>query len=269
MVLLTLLVAGLQCGIAQSENIFDTTASLQYAQHLYKSKEYRLAQEEFQRLHYFLPESQTVLYYLLETQRLNGAVQEALNLFQESYANTLDAPPRMQQQFYRLLLDQQRFDRAAQLNQESPVFKAERQKRRLALLLRQGQLKTVLAETQATKITDQVLSSLINRAQNIPNKSPALAGIMSGLIPGAGRMYSGNWSDGLISLATVGGSIFGAVRGFEARGIESAYGWIFGAVGATFYVSNIYGSVRSAQRYNRQQLESYHQDVESYLYRLD
>lgn len=269
LVLICLLGWGLKSGIAQSENIFDTTASLQYAQHLYKSKEYRLAQEEFQRLHFLLPKDTTVLEYLLKTQRLNGAVQDALAEFQTSYQNSVAAPAALQKEYYLLLLEQEDFEKALRLNAESTAFTQHKDQRRLALLLRQGKIAQVLAASDSLATESAALTSLILRGQDLPRKSPVLAGIMSGLVPGTGRMYAGRWQDGLISLATVGGSIFGAIRGFQARGVESAYGWIFGAIGATFYVSNIYGSVRSAQLYNQTQIESYHQDVESYLYHLD
>jgi TM2 domain-containing membrane protein YozV len=82
-----------------------------------------------------------------------------------------------------------------------------------------------------------------------PNyKSPALAGILSAVIPGSGKMYVGEWGDGITGLLITGLFAFLAYDNFKADHTTRA--WIFTGIGAFFYVGNIYGSIASAQIFN-------------------
>jgi len=79
-------------------------------------------------------------------------------------------------------------------------------------------------------------------------KSPALAGILSAVIPGSGKMYVGEWGDGITALLVTGLFAFLAYDNFQAD--HTARAWIFTGLGAFFYAGNIYGSVASAQIFN-------------------
>lgn len=79
-------------------------------------------------------------------------------------------------------------------------------------------------------------------------KSPAWAGIFSAIIPGSGKMYVGEWSDGISGLLLTGLFAFLAYDNFNADHTTRA--WIFTGIGAFFYAGNIYGSVASAQIFN-------------------
>jgi hypothetical protein len=79
-------------------------------------------------------------------------------------------------------------------------------------------------------------------------KSPTLAGIMSAIIPGSGKMYVGEWGDGITALFATSLFAFLAYDNFSADHTTRA--WIFTGLGAFFYAGNIYGSVASAQIFN-------------------
>jgi TM2 domain-containing membrane protein YozV len=82
-----------------------------------------------------------------------------------------------------------------------------------------------------------------------PNyKSPALAGTLSAIIPGSGKMYVGEWGDGITALLVTSLFAFLAYDNFQADHTTRA--WIFTGLGAFFYAGNIYGSVASAQIFN-------------------
>ncbi|MBN1798951.1 MAG: hypothetical protein JW822_10255 [Spirochaetales bacterium] len=97
------------------------------------------------------------------------------------------------------------------------------------------------------------LNNFTVQGQSLPYKSPVFSGILSAVIPGSGKIYAGNFMDGLFSLITVG--IFGgmAAYSFYEDGAESVPGWIYTAVGGIFYLGNIYGSVTAAHLYNERQ----------------
>ena len=86
---------------------------------------------------------------------------------------------------------------------------------------------------------------------NLPNRNPFLAGILSTMLPGAGRFYTGRTGDAIASLIIVGFTGWQAYDGFNRDGITSVKGWTFGTIGGAFYLGNIYGSVISARVYNR------------------
>lgn len=81
-----------------------------------------------------------------------------------------------------------------------------------------------------------------------PYKSPALAGLLSAVIPGSGKMYVGEWGDGITALVVTSLFAFLAYDNFCAEHTTRA--WIFTGLGAFFYAGNIYGSIASAQIFN-------------------
>jgi hypothetical protein len=85
-------------------------------------------------------------------------------------------------------------------------------------------------------------------------KSPALAALMSAVVPGTGKAYSNNWKDGLVSLFFTAGMAFQSYRNFNKFGTNNHRGWIYGGIGLGFYLGNIYGSVKSTKDYNRKNI---------------
>lgn len=83
---------------------------------------------------------------------------------------------------------------------------------------------------------------------NPPYKNSTLAGIMSAIIPGSGKMYVGEWGDGIMGFITSGLFAFLAYDNFRAD--HNTRAWIFTGLGAFFYAGNVYGSVAAAQIYN-------------------
>jgi hypothetical protein len=92
------------------------------------------------------------------------------------------------------------------------------------------------------------VSHLYNYKFDPPYKSLALAGIFSTIIPGSGKMYVGDWGDGITGLLISGLFAFLAYDNFKAD--HKARAWLFTGVGAFFYAGNIYGSIASAQIFN-------------------
>lgn len=92
------------------------------------------------------------------------------------------------------------------------------------------------------------LAPLYDLSVNPYYKSTALAGIFSAIIPGSGKMYVGEWGDGITALLVTGLFAFLAYDNFRADHTTRA--WIFTGLGTFFYAGNIYGSVAAAQIFN-------------------
>ena len=92
------------------------------------------------------------------------------------------------------------------------------------------------------------LSDELNRESTIPKKNPKLAGFLS-IIPGAGFLYCERYQDALIAFLLNGAMICAAYEAFDSG--NEALGGIIAFVETGFYAGNIYGSVSSAHKYNR------------------
>lgn len=90
---------------------------------------------------------------------------------------------------------------------------------------------------------------LLEEYDALPQKSEVLAGILSGLIPGAGYAYAEEFATGLMSLG-VNGAFIAATWSAFANGLE-AVGLLAGGVGLPFYIGNIYGSALAARKWNQ------------------
>ncbi|MDP2914987.1 MAG: tetratricopeptide repeat protein [Candidatus Aminicenantes bacterium] len=120
------------------------------------------------------------------------------------------------------------------------------------------QKKWAAADSYLRNLTPQVLArpeaaalmAFAREGLGLRPRSPALRGILSAVMPGAGKMYAGRTMDGLMSLLTVGVTAWQAYDGFHKDGARSVKGWIYGTISAFFYVGNIYGSVVAVRLYN-------------------
>ena len=100
---------------------------------------------------------------------------------------------------------------------------------------------------------------------NPPYKSPTLAGMLSAIIPGSGKMYVGEWGDGITALLATGLLAFLAYDNFRAE--HNTRAWIFTGIGAFFYGGNIYGSVATAQIYNARINFEFNEGIKLFLER--
>ncbi len=89
---------------------------------------------------------------------------------------------------------------------------------------------------------------LLAEYQKLPQKSQALAGIMSAVVPGSGYMYAEHYGDGITAFIINALFIAGTVTAICKE--NYAVGGIVGGVGMPFYIGNIYGSVNAAKKWN-------------------
>ncbi len=107
------------------------------------------------------------------------------------------------------------------------------------------------------------ISSFYNWKKDPPYKSSLLAGIMSAVIPGSGKIYVGEVGDGIVAFLVTGVFAFLAYDNFQANHTTRA--WIFTAAAALFYGGNVYGSVAAAQVHNVKIDFEYEENLKRYL----
>lgn len=94
----------------------------------------------------------------------------------------------------------------------------------------------------------------LERADGLPRKSPAAAGIFS-LVPGGGYLYTGLKRDALVAFLVNGALAAAAWEAFDND--LPVLGGILTTVGLGFYTGNIYGGVSSAHKFNRRQEKAF------------
>lgn len=94
----------------------------------------------------------------------------------------------------------------------------------------------------------ETISGFYNRRVNPEHKDPLTAGILSALVPGAGKFYTEEYTDGLTSFLLTGVLTYLAIDNLNDG--HDTRGWIFTGLATYFYAGNIYGSVASAQIFN-------------------
>lgn len=108
-----------------------------------------------------------------------------------------------------------------------------------------------------------IVQNFYLRKTNPDYKSEILAGIYSAIIPGLGKIYTENYSDGITAFLITGIFSYLAYTNFEHKHLTRA--WIFTAASAGFYAGNIYGSVASAQIFNVKVNFDFINDVNSFI----
>jgi tetratricopeptide (TPR) repeat protein len=107
----------------------------------------------------------------------------------------------------------------------------------------------------------QLLAQEALAGERLPTKSPVLAGIFSGLLPGSGQLYNGRLGDALLAFFLNSLFIVGAVEAVHSDAPAVAGILSFFEVG--WYVGNVYGAVNGANKYNRHTTETFLRNLDN------
>lgn len=91
------------------------------------------------------------------------------------------------------------------------------------------------------------LEQILQEQETHRSKSPLLAGLMSGIIPGSGKIYAGKTGEGIASMIATTGFGLMAWENHRKLGIDNLKTIFFGGLFAASYFSGIYGSVISVK----------------------
>jgi hypothetical protein len=91
------------------------------------------------------------------------------------------------------------------------------------------------------------LNAIADELATHKRKSPLLAGILSGILPGSGQFYSGKTGQGIAALLLTSGLSLVAIENYNKRGPDKFETIFFGSVFTVFYIGNIYGAAFSAK----------------------
>jgi hypothetical protein len=234
---------------AQEVDLFNEKNTADFAQFLFQSNQYQYASEEYERLNFMAPDNKEYQLNLLKSYRFANEYSKGINAFQHLVAPDLS----IQQEYVKLnLLDKNKLNIRTMIGGLDPGSTFRNNLDLTLRLISIPDQPITLNGIQRDKI-DEGLMGLYNESLDLKHRSPFVAGTMSMIFPGTGKVYCGRWKDGLMSLIFVGTTAFQAYRGFYKKGTQSVYGWIMGGVSLGFYIGNIYGSAKAAKVYNAHQ----------------
>lgn len=239
-----------------------------FADFLYEQGDYLRAASEFQRYLFYQPRESDKIYYQIGLcYRLGGKSEKAIRTF-STFLHTFPDSQLVNSARFQIgvayFLTEQFQQTVNYLDSALPHIADVRYRAASQGLIgisylmqkRWFEANKIFNGLQESDVTEVRESATLYRnyalqGAQLPNRSPFLAGILSTIVPGLGRLYTGRIGDALTSLFTVGLTGWQAYDGFRENGLSSAKGWGFGALSGIFYAGNVYGSVISARVYNR------------------
>ena len=252
------------------EDLYSLQNSDRYAHYLLASRQYNLAAEEFERLVFLDKNNDEYKNLLIVSFYKNGESGKAINRIRQLYNNDLSRMPETMTNKFLVLLQESDslpqiihyLDSNLKINEDNKLlFKWSN----YMLNKDYNQAKKFIDTHKLQLGNNQEIISINDFALHQKHKNPWIAGSLSAIIPGLGKVYTGNYIDAITAFIFVGGNAFQAYRGFKKNGNKSAFGWIFGSVAVGFYVGNIFGSAKAAIRFNNLRFNETKTKVDTYF----
>jgi TolA-binding protein/TM2 domain-containing membrane protein YozV len=101
----------------------------------------------------------------------------------------------------------------------------------------------------------RIIATELLHIDDLPKKSPATAGTLAAILPGAGHLYTERPTDALVAFLLNGAFIFGAIELFRHENYVAGGIVTFFEIG--WYTGNIYSAVSSAHKYNKKTREDF------------
>ena len=246
----------LQTATAISQNLFDSEHTQRYAEYLLNSGQFALAAEEYERLVFMQPTHEPFKIGLLRALSNNGDIAYGRQKWQLWQQTGSSFSTTVHDEYAKLLLQGDFLSEVRSLSlqpnrmskgfgQQVGVFAAV-----LGLDWENARNRLDSVDGLFAPAARQAMSVLIQKGAAAKKKSPALALGLSAIVPGTGKVYSGQWKDGLLSFFFVGLNGWQAYRRFDEEGTGSVWGWVHAGLGTGFYIGNLYGSHKAARRFN-------------------
>ena len=243
---------------------------LRFADHLYDDGDYVRAAGEYLRYLFYSPEkADSITYKIGLCYRLGGGISNAIEFFQkipDEHTQSSLLPSAHYEIAYSYYLMEKYKLSVSHVNGNINNIKKATDRLRLKRLVgfcylkekRWSDAASVFDSLAKVASDDESRESLLKskryaeEGKNLSRKSSIMAGVLSAVFPGMGKVYCKRYKEALSSFIVIGINGWQAYDGFHEKGRNSTKGWIFATVGGIFYLGNIYGSTVAAHIYNQQ-----------------
>ena len=249
----------------------------------YAQKDYPLAQIEYERSLEYSKNPKNLKTKLALTLARQDKWEESLNILDNAYEDFQELYVGMYVAF-RLNNLKDAINRQVRILKYTKSTKEQKNKATLlggSIFIEEDQLKEGEAlfqkllktskDIELKQISSRVLTSILEYKKQ-DKKKPWLAGTLSGILPGSGQWYSAHYADALISFFFNFSFLFSAITIYNLEneaGRPHQASIVMGLIGVNFYVANLVGAVKSAERYNNFQTRTFHQKLRDEYYNLD
>lgn len=260
--------------IGLTQNSYDSNHSKSFGDYLFNTGQYRIAAQEYERALFLTPGDTSTHLMLFKSYCKLNTGQKALESY---YSLTSDTSLTLlasgfADAYLQQLIRSGNYSQALTLANNGCCIQ-DKGRSLVAIHLMQGEW----AAAQETGLnykdiyTDQQFQSLVQlslQGSELRYKKKGLSALMSAIIPGSGKFYTGYWQDGLISMVMTSISGFMAYRAYNKYGINNPYTWVSGVMAVGYYGGNIYGGYSSAKRYNKRAEQAIIDEAKA-IYNLD
>jgi TM2 domain-containing membrane protein YozV len=219
-----------------------------FADYLFCSKDYLRAAEEYERYLSFEQNDTAEFKIVLSYSRIGNykLVDEKFHLISDSSVfNNL-----AEMEYYKSLFQREDYSSFREIYwSEEPGNVSIKKLFNFSFLFTQNKLPSkedFISPYDSLELS--IINDFYNSKINPPYKSPVTALLISTVIPGGGKIYTGEYGDGIAAFITTGLFAFLAYDNFKAN--HDFRGWLFAGLGTFFYAGNIYGSYASAEIHN-------------------
>ncbi len=123
-----------------------------------------------------------------------------------------------------------------------------------------NQFQRVTAENSLHRAAQHLAEEVLDGEQ-LPRKSPLVAGLLSGLLPGSGQMYNGRAGDALLAFFLNGLFVAGIIETINQD--KLAIAGVLSFFEAGWYAGNVYGAINGAHKHNRHAEETFIRNLEN------
>lgn len=271
-VFLFLFYAGISAAQEERGQYITETQQMEIADQFFREGDYVEASREYKRFLFFYPRSNRTEEALLKNARsfFRGQKwEEALSACDHLLSR--DPAPLVKSEAFRIRGDimavQRQYAEArisfGKAREAAPNTGAadEAQFQIARTYLREEKWKEAADEfrkidkTSKLSLKSDSLAQGLDRIEDVPQKSPAAAGVLSAVLPGAGQAYCGEYGRAAISFLLNGAFVWGIVESF--RNDHNVVGGILTLFEVGWYSANVLNAVNRAEKYNRRKTQEY------------
>lgn len=255
-----------------AQDFLNYANSLKYATFLFETKQYHESAIEFERVVFLASNDTSAKLQLIKSYRYSGNYFKAKSRLENIFPENINLlPTDFAKEYVKILLHENQYDSLTYyINHNKNLSLSDaigfqygslimQNKWREAMIFENNNLNT-LTRFDAF----YALKELEKTGLKIKYKNPLLASGMSALIPGSGKIYTNQWKDAIYSFLFVSAASFITYKCYENNGFSNST-IIFGSITASFYLANIYGTHKSAKRYNQSINHNYKHKAEDIL----
>lgn len=254
--------------LVSAQNLYDYQHSEKYGQYLFDSKQYKLASEELERVLFYNRDNDSVKFQLIRSYLLDNEFAMVTKRMDSLFPDPLTMPRNYALEYSKALISLNSIYQAQKfINRSSNLTGNDKLYLNLNSELLDYKWETAQKTFVEMKQKDIPMASryegVFSRINTVRYKSPGLALALSAVVPGLGKVYTHNWKDGLFSFIFVAGTTFQAIRGYEIYGKKSGFFIAYTSIATTFYLGNLYGSFKAANKFNDKLRKQIHSEIRS------